>query len=173
MFLILSGVPVILGVNLGPGFINQAREYNPAVYGPETMCSMVPDTESWPVNEFAKVFGRPVFHLVTDGDRILWCYPLRISPCGSTDAAARELNGQKLLKDTLKRVTLSVCHNCRAPWFGRTCDKEKAGLIHLEEFLRALKGINPELWTELSQVIEKGECLGTATPCENNEPLLS
>jgi len=156
MYLILTGVPVILRVNLGPGFINEAREYNPAVFGPETMCSLVPDTESWPVNEFAKIFGRPVFNLVMDGDQVVWCYPLRRSPCGFTDAAARELNGQVLCKDTLNRFALSICHTCRAPRFGKTCDKEKAGFIYLEELLRSLKGINPELWRELAQVVEMG-----------------
>ncbi|HWQ68190.1 MAG TPA: DUF166 family protein [Methanospirillum sp.] len=158
MELVRIGVPVFLGVNLGPGFIAQAREYNPAVIGPETMCSPIPDLNSGPMNEYAKVFGRPVFHLVMDGDRVVWCKPIRSSPCGSTDAAARELNGQILNQETLNRFALTICYHCRAPRFGKTCDKEKAGLIHLEALISAVKGVNPELWGELIQIIEKIGC---------------
>ncbi|MFH0967048.1 MAG: hypothetical protein V1862_05125 [Methanobacteriota archaeon] len=54
----------------------------------------------------------------------------------------------------MNRFALSICHNCRAPRFGRTCDKEKAGIIHLEELLAAMKGINPELWEKSSRIME-------------------
>ncbi len=155
MYLVQKGVPVILGVNHGQGFLHQANEYNSAVFGPETICSLIPDTGSGPVNEFAKIYGRPSFHLVLEGERIVCCYPLRRSPCGSTDAAARELEGKILNIDTLNRFALSVCHNCRAPRFGKTCDKEKAGLIHIKELLRAVKGVNQDLWEDIVQKIEK------------------
>lgn len=158
MELIRTGIPVLLGVNLGPGFIAQACEYNPAVIGPETMCSVLPNTEFWQINEYAKVFGRPVFYLVMEGDRIEWCYPLRKSPCGSTDVAARELSGLKLEQEAMNRFALSICHNCRAPRFGKTCDKEKAGIIHLEELMRAVKGVNPEVWKKCSRIVENVMC---------------
>ncbi len=154
MELVKTGIPVLLGVNLGPGFIAQVKEYNPAVIGPETMCSILPDTEFWQINEYAKVFGRPVFHIILDGERIVWCTSIRGSPCGSTDAAAHELNGQEFDLKAMNRFALSICHNCRAPRFGRTCDKEKAGIIHLEELLAAVKGINPELWEKSSRIME-------------------
>ena len=153
--LIRKGVPVLLGLNLGSGFITQAREYNQAVIGPETMCSILPDTEFWQINEYAKAFGRPVFHIILESDRILWCKPIRGSPCGSTDIAARGLSGQWLDQEAMNRFALSICHNCRAPRFGKTCDKEKAGIIHLEELLAALKGVNPELWERSIRIIEK------------------
>jgi len=155
MELIRTGIPALLGINLGPGFIAQAHEFNPAVIGPETMCSVLPNTKFCQVNEYAKVFGRPVFYLVMDGDRIVWCKTIRGSPCGSTDAAASEISGQILDQEALSRFALSICHNCRAPRFGKTCDKEKAGIIHLEELMRALKGVNPKKWEELIQVLEK------------------
>lgn len=158
MELIKTGVPVLLGVNFGPGFIAQARENNPAVVGPETMCSVLPDTEFWQINEYAKVFGRPAFHVIMDGERFVWCIPIRGSPCGSTDAAAHELNGQEFDKEAMNRFALSICHNCRAPRFGRTCDKEKAGIIHLEELLAAMKGVNPELWEKSARFIEIVRC---------------
>ncbi|MDD1730082.1 MAG: hypothetical protein LUQ50_13555 [Methanospirillum sp.] len=146
MELVKTGVPVLLGVNLGPGFLAQALELNLAVIGPETMCSLLPNTRFWQINEYAKVFGRPVFHMILDGDRVVWCHPLRGSPCGSTESAALELNGKMFDQEALNQFALSICHNCRAPRFGRTCDKEKAGFIHLEELVSSMKGINPELW---------------------------
>ncbi len=163
MELIKIGVPVLLGVNLGPGFIIQAQEYNPAVIGPETMCSLLPNTEFWQINEYAKVFGRPVFHVLLDGDRIAWCQPIRRSPCGSTDAAACELNGQVFDQETMNRFALSICHNCRAPRFGKTCDKEKAGIIHLEELVSSLKGIHPELWEKSIQALKRVTCTVVST----------
>lgn len=158
MKLIKTGIPVLLGVNLGLGFLAQAQEHNPAVIGPETMCSLIPNTKFPQVNEYAKVFGRPVYHLILNGDRVEWCHPLRGSPCGSTEAAARELNGQVLNQEAISRFALSICHNCRAPRFGKTCDKEKAGVIHLEELLAALKGISPDLWRERAGDIERLRC---------------
>jgi len=163
MELIKTGVPVLLGVNLGPGLIAQAKEYNPAVIGPETMCSFLPNTEFWQINEYAKVFGRPVFHVLLDGDRIAWCQPIRRSPCGSTDAAACELNGQVFDQETMNRFALSICHNCRAPRFGKTCDKEKAGIIHLEELVSSLKGIHPELWEKSIQALKRVTCTVVST----------
>jgi len=158
MELIKTGIPVLLGVNLGPGFMAQAREYNPAVIGPETMCSVLPNTDFWQINEYAKVFGRPVFHVILDGERIVWCQPLRGSPCGSTDAAAHELNGREFDQEAMNRFALSICHNCRAPRFGKTCDKEKAGIIHLEELVSSLKGINPELWEKSMEALKRVTC---------------
>ncbi|HOJ95362.1 MAG TPA: DUF166 family protein [Methanospirillum sp.] len=103
------------------------------------------------MNEFAKVFGRPVFFLIMDGDRVEWCYPLRRSLCGATDAAARVLLGKILHHKTANSFALSICHNCRAPRFGRTCDKEKAGNIHLESLMLALKGVHPLVWNDLTR----------------------
>lgn len=158
MELVKTGVPILLGVNLGPGFIAQAREYNPAVIGPETMCSLQPNTEFWQINEYAKVFGRPVFYLILDGGKITWCQPIRRSPCGSTDTAARELNGQVFDQEAMNQFALSICHNCRAPRFGKTCDKEKAGIIHLEELISSLKGISPDLWDIGMQGLKRVTC---------------
>jgi len=166
MELVKTGVPVLLGVNLGQGFIAQAREYNSAVIGPETMCSLLPNTEFWQITNYAKVFGRPVFHVLLDGDRIVWCQPIRRSPCGSTDAAAHELNGQVFDQEAMNRFALSICHNCRAPRFGKTCDKEKAGIIHLEELVSALKGMNQELWEKSMQSLKRVTCTVVST-CGN------
>lgn len=158
MELIRRGIPVLLGVNLGPGFITQAHEYNPAVIGPETMCSVLPNTGFWQINEYAKVFGRPVFYLIMDGNRIDWCKIIRGSPCGSTDVAASVISGREFDQEVMNHFALSICHNCRAPRFGKTCDKEKAGIIHLEALLTSMKGVNRELWEKSSKLVDQVRC---------------
>ncbi len=157
MELVRTNVPVLLGVNHGPGFIAQARTLNPAVFGPETMCSLSPDTSSVAVNKYAKVFGRPNLFLILDGRQVKWCVPLLRSPCGSTDAACRELNGKILNEETLNQFALSVCHSCRAPRFGKTCDKEKAGIIHLEALMKAVQGSSPKLRGVLEEFCDRME----------------
>jgi hypothetical protein len=72
--------------------------------------------------------------------------------------AARELNGQDFDQEAMNRFALSICHNCRAPRFGKACDKEKAGIIHLEELLAALKGINCDLWERRTRDIDRTRC---------------
>ena len=136
--LVETGRPVILGVSFGPGFVRQAREINPAVIAPETMCSLEPPTGSDAIDAFARVFGRPHFEATVRDDKLVRLDVVRGSPCGSTAAASAELVGQYLSPETLRHFGLRICHHCRAPRLGRTCDKETAGLIHVRELLRAL-----------------------------------
>ena len=136
--LVEKGKPVILGVSFGPGFVTQARDINPTVVAPETMCSLEPATGNAALDAFARVFGRPQFAATVQGRKLVRLDVLRGSPCGSTAAAAAELAGQYLSPETLRHFGLRICHHCRAPRLGRTCDKETAGLIHIRELLRAL-----------------------------------
>lgn len=62
----------------------------------------------------------------------------RISLCGSSEARARFIKGRNLNDNNLRDFALAVCHECRAPRFGRTCDKEVAGIIHLLALYDAL-----------------------------------
>lgn len=133
-----KGRPVILGVSFGPGFVRQAREINPAVVAPETMCSLEPTTGNDAIDTFALAFGRPQFAATVRDGKLVRLEVLRGSPCGSTAAASAELVGQYLSPETLRHFGLRICHHCRAPRLGRTCDKETAGLIHVRELLRAL-----------------------------------
>lgn len=136
--LVEKGRPVILGVSFGPGFARQAREINPSVVAPETMCSLEPPTGSDAIDAFARAFGRPQFAATVRDGKLVRLEVLRGSPCGSTAAAAAELAGRYLSPETLRHFGLRICHHCRAPRLGRTCDKETAGLIHVRELLRAL-----------------------------------
>ena len=136
--LVEKGRPVVLGVSFGPGFVRQAREINPAVVAPETMCSLEPTTGNEALDTFALAFGRPQFEAtVREGNS-----------CGSRCCAGRpaaplsQLGRARWPGPSRQRPSghfgLRICHHCRAPRLGRTCDKETAGLIDVRELLRVL-----------------------------------
>ncbi len=136
--------PVILAVSFGPGFIRQAKEINGDVVAPVTMCSLEDTTWVHAINEFAKVFGRPSFDVDLSGDgRIGSVRVIRGSPCGSTVAASEELAGTKPGPDLFRHYGLRICHFCRAPRLGRTCDKELSGLLHVRELVKAITRVSP------------------------------
>lgn len=155
--------PVILGVSFGPGFLRQAKEINGNIVAPPTMCSLEDNTWVSEINEFAKVFGRPVFDVqIRDDGTIEGIRVLRGSPCGSTVAASVELPGTKITRDELRHYGLRICHFCRAPRLGKTCDKEVSGLLHIRELVRsvniskpgagdAVKGFVDSLETEICE----------------------
>jgi len=136
--------PVILGVSFGPGFLRQAKGINENIVAPPTMCSLEDNTWVPEINEFAKVFGRPTFEMkVQDDGTIDSVRVIRGSPCGSTVAASAELQGTKLSPEQLQHYGLRICHFCRAPRLGKTCDKEVAGLLHIRELVHTISAISP------------------------------
>jgi len=136
--------PVILGISFGPGFLRQAKEINKNIVAPVTMCSLEDNTWVPEINEFAKVFGRPTFEVkVQDDGTIDSVRVIRGSPCGSTVAASAELPGTQLSSEQLRHYGLRICHFCRAPRFGKTCDKEMSGLLHIRELVHAISAESP------------------------------
>ena len=136
--------PVILGVSFGPGFLRQARDINEKIVAPPTRCSLEDNTWVPAINEFAKVFGRPTFEVkVQDDGTIDSVRVIRGSPCGSTVAASAELPGTKLSPEQLRHYGLRICHFCRAPRLGKTCDKEVAGLLHIRELVHTISTVSP------------------------------
>jgi hypothetical protein len=136
--------PVILGVSFGPGFLRQAKEINENIVAPLTMCSLEDNTWVPEINEFAKVFGRPSFDVKIQADGTIDSVRvIRGSPCGSTVAASAELHGTQLSQEQLQHYGLRICHFCRAPRFGKTCDKELSGLLHIRELMRAFNCVSP------------------------------
>ena len=136
--------PVILGVSFGPGFLRQAKEINENIVAPSTMCSLEDTTWVPEINEFAKVFGRPSFEVTIQGDGTIDSVRvIRGSPCGSTVAASAELSGSLFCPEQLRHYGLRICHFCRAPRLGKTCDKEVAGLIHIRELIHAVRAVSP------------------------------
>jgi len=136
--------PVIMGVSFGPGFLRQAKGINENIVAPPTMCSLEDNTWVPAINEFAKVFGRPTFEVkVQEDGTIESVRVIRGSPCGSTVAASAELPGTQLSPEQLQHYGLRICHFCRAPRFGKTCDKEIAGLLHARELVHAICAVSP------------------------------
>lgn len=150
--------PVILGVSFGPGFLRQAKEINENIIAPPTMCSLEDNTWVPAINEFAKVFGKPSFEvrIHTDGT-IMNVRVIRGSPCGSTVAASAELPGTSLTPEHLQHYGLRICHFCRAPRLGKTCDKEVSGLIHIRELVSAARAVAPDAVERLKPFMDEME----------------
>jgi len=147
--------PVILGVSFGPGFLRQAKGINENIVAPVTMCSLEDNTWVPEINEFAKVFGRPSFEVkVQEDGSIESVQVIHGSPCGSTVAASAELHGTQLSPEQLQHYGLRICHFCRAPRFGKTCDKEISGLLHIRELVRAINGVSPSAGARVQQFAE-------------------
>jgi len=124
--------PLILGVLPGYGLYRQAFDLNQkTIYAP-TMCSLedplgIPEIES-----FLAYFGRPIYEsLFNEANCFDKIIVKRSSLCGSSRAGAKFLEKKRLTVKNLQEFALNICHECRAPRFGRTCDKEVAGIIHL------------------------------------------
>jgi len=116
------------------------------------MCSLEDNTWVPEINEFAKVFGRPSFDVkVQEDGTIDSVRVIRGSPCGSTVAATAELHGIQLSPEQLRHYGLRICHFCRAPRFGKTCDKELSGLLHIRELMRAINGVSPAAGARVQQ----------------------
>lgn len=150
--------PVILGISFGPGFLRQAKSINENIVAPVTMCSLEDNTWVPEINEFARVFGRPTFDLtVRDDGTIERIRVIRGSPCGSTVAASAELPGTRVSQEQLQHYGLRICHFCRAPRFGKTCDKELSGLLHVRELVRAINAVSPATGERVRQFIQEME----------------
>ncbi|MDD4136590.1 MAG: DUF166 family protein [Methanoregula sp.] len=150
--------PVILGVSFGPGFLRQAKGINENVIAPPTMCSLEDNTWVPEINEFAKVFGRPVFDVkVQEDGTIDSIRVIRGSPCGSTVAASAELTGTHLSPEQLRHYGLRICHFCRAPRLGKTCDKEVAGLLHIRELVHAISAVSPAAGAKVKSFTDETE----------------
>ena len=153
-----KGKPVILGVSFGPGFLRQAKGINENIVAPPTMCSLEDNTWVPEINEFAKVFGRPTFEVnVQDDGTIDSVRVIRGSPCGSTVAASAELHGTHLSPEQLQHYGLRICHFCRAPRLGKTCDKEVAGLLHIRELVHAISAASPAAGARVKQFTDETE----------------
>jgi len=131
--------PLILGVLPGIGLLNQARNINDRVIHAPTMCSLENDTGIPEIDEFTTYYGRPIYEPEIDENRIFKEIKVsRSSLCGSSEARADFLINKEFNEENLQNFALSICHECRAPRFGHTCDKEVAGINHLVSLLSAI-----------------------------------
>lgn len=135
--------PLILGILPGIGLYLQARKINPKVISAPTMCSLENNTGIPEIDLFTSFFGRPIYQVNLNEDRVINRVEVRRSSlCGSSEAGAKYLLNKTFNKENLQNFALSVCYECRAPRFGHTCDKEVAGIIHL---VSIFESISPEI----------------------------
>lgn len=132
--------PLILGILPGYGLYEQIRDINPLVIHAPTMCSLENCTGIPEADLFTKYFGKPIYEIKINNNWIVEEIVVkRSSLCGSSEAGARFLKKKHFNQQNLQEFALSVCHECRAPRFGRTCDKEVAGIIHLNSLFNGIE----------------------------------
>jgi hypothetical protein len=136
--LIELGKPTILGISFGPGFLRQVQRTNLKVIVVSTMCSLEPNTNIPEIDEFARHFGRPIFDLEVKDNSLYNVKVQRSSPCGSSLVGPKFAEGQSISIPFLQDFAIHVCHECRAPRFGHTCDKEISGLIHIRALIAGI-----------------------------------
>ncbi|HUY00223.1 MAG TPA: DUF166 family protein [Candidatus Deferrimicrobium sp.] len=136
--LIELGKPTILGISFGPGFLRQVQRTNPKVIAAPTMCSLEPNTNIPEIDEFARHFGRPIFELEVKDNTLHNLKVQRSSPCGSSLVGPKFAEGQTISIPFLQDFAIHVCHECRAPRFGHTCDKEISGIIHIRALITGI-----------------------------------
>ena len=159
--IVKQGVPVILGITPGPGLFRQAKEINPLVFSAPTMCSLEPTTGCKEIDLYAEKFGLPGFRTTIENRKITGIEIIREAPCGSTRGAAADSTGMPLCDETLRHFGLRICHHCVAPRFGRTCDKEVAGALHVRQLLASIpeeyitnSGLGP-IREEMNRILEQ------------------
>jgi hypothetical protein len=131
-------IPVVLGITPGPGLARQAKEINPDVVAPSTMCSLEPTTGCREIDLYADRFGLPLLQTSIENGIIARMEIIREAPCGSTRGAASDCTGMPLCIGTLQYFGLRICHHCIAPRVGRNCDKEVSGALHIRQLLQCI-----------------------------------
>ena len=135
--------PMILGILPGAGLYRQLKSINSRIIHVPTMCSLEDNTGIPEIDEFAKFFGKPIFiPKLDENDNFTDIKLIRISLCGSSKAGANFLLNKEFNEENLQEFAIRVCHECRAPRFGHTCDKESAGINHI---ISLLSCISPEI----------------------------
>ncbi|MFX1296981.1 MAG: hypothetical protein ACFFD2_19275 [Promethearchaeota archaeon] len=56
----------------------------------------------------------------------------------STTVGAHFIKDKLITPETLQDFAIHICHECRTPKFGRTCDKELSGIIHINALTASL-----------------------------------
>jgi len=131
--------PLILGVLPGYGLYQQAYNINQNTIHAPTMCSLQNNTGIEEIDLFTTHFGQPKYNISISNDGFIENLNVnRSSLCGSSEVGAQYLKGKYFKKKNLQNFALSICHECRAPRFGRTCDKEVAGIIHLFSIIESI-----------------------------------
>ncbi|MBY9015773.1 MAG: hypothetical protein KGD68_08795 [Candidatus Lokiarchaeota archaeon] len=145
--------PLILGVLPGYGLYEQAKRLNSHVIHAPTMCSLENNTGIDEIDLFTSFYGNPIYNTIINQSGFVEEIEVkRSSLCGSSEAGARFLINKQFNEENLQNFALRVCHECRAPRFGKTCDKEVAGIIHL---VSLFDGISSEIYLKLNDDLKQ------------------
>ncbi|MBD3353733.1 MAG: hypothetical protein GF364_19770, partial [Candidatus Lokiarchaeota archaeon] len=114
-----SEKPVILAINFGEGFYQQAKEINPKAVMPQTMCKLEPNTDIREINEYAEQFGSPKLKIeINRKPRIPLIGDIKIiteSPCGAIRNSLKFLEGKPITPKVINSFGLNVSQECREP----------------------------------------------------------
>lgn len=153
--------PVVLAINFGEGFYNQAKEVNDDVHMPPSMCRMVKETGIEAIDVYCTRFGIPEYRIKlsfeTDPPTIEKIDVLRESPCGATIRSLDQMKGKKVIPETFNQFGLNVSQECREPMsllLKRSHMGESAGSIHTVQLMKNLKEQYPKF-------IENDETMGS------------
>ena len=141
--------PLILGVLPGYGLYEQTKRLNSQVIHAPTMCSLENNTWIDEIDLFTSFYDNPI---INQNGFVEEIEVNRSSLCGSSEAGARFLLNKQFNEENLQNFALSVCHECRAPRFGKTCDKEVAGIVHL---ISLFDGISSERYLSLNENLKQ------------------
>ncbi|HUW89752.1 MAG TPA: DUF166 family protein [Candidatus Nanopelagicaceae bacterium] len=145
--------PLILGVLPGYGLYEQTKRLNSHVIHAPTMCSLENNTGIYEIDLFTRFYGNPKYNTIINQSGFVEEIEVkRSSLCGSSEAGARFLINKHFNEENLQNFALSVCHECRAPRLGKTCDKEVAGIIHL---VSLFDGISNEIYLKLNDNLKQ------------------
>ncbi|MHA1340475.1 MAG: DUF166 family protein [Promethearchaeota archaeon] len=111
--------PMILAIDMGDGFYNQAKDINPNIIMPQAMCRLNNDTDIKEIDEFATYYGLCEFEVELDTDRnppIIKSVDLsRESICGGIKEAIKLLIGKEFNSQTFNDFGLKVSQECKEP----------------------------------------------------------
>ncbi|MEX2717392.1 MAG: DUF166 family protein [Candidatus Sigynarchaeum springense] len=170
------GKPLLIAIDLGRGLIQQARDINPNVFMPSTMCHLEPVTGIGAIDEFAGAFGLPRYEITLDSSRMRIASAATTveSPCGATRRSLPILVGAPLTPETLNKYAINIAQECResvAYMMARSDGTERATLNHLIPLLDELRRLKPEMFEPggmlhdyLMDVQAKHEKQGPADP---------
>jgi len=146
--------PTIIAIFRGTGLLNQAKEINPKVVMPSSMCSLENNTGINEIDIFCEKFGKPIYKIEFNPDtfEFLKIELERESPCGATIRSIPTLIGKKINPVNLDQYAILVIHECRESVAYRMAQQEEtsaaATFNHIFPLLQDLQNKKRELFAK-------------------------
>ncbi|HME56534.1 MAG TPA: DUF166 family protein [Candidatus Lokiarchaeia archaeon] len=151
--------PIIIAYYFGEGLLRQAKELNPNVVMPASMCRLIPDTNVPVIDEFARNFGLPVYDIELEcRDGAWWFKAVNVvieSPCGSTRRSMPRLVDAPVTEETINAYAITIAQDCResvAYQLTKSTTSDTAALNHVIPLLAAIEMQAPDLFFENSSL---------------------